>query len=405
MAFLSLQNTNLQNKVVLLRADLNVPMNAGKITNDFRIQALLPTLEYLLKQKAKIIIMSHLGRPHGHDPAFSLHPVADALQKALPHARILFCPSTVGPNRATMIQNLKSDQILLLENLRFYTEEEKNGTPFAQALAKDVDLYVNDAFACSHRAHASIDAITHCLEAYPGLLLEKEIVNLTHILTTPQKPLMALIGGAKITNKITLLMNLLTRCETIAIVGGMASAFIKARGLSVGRSLLPSGSAELAKQILDKSTHTNCHIIIPEDVVVTTEIRPNSDWKVVSCEEIGHEDIIVDIGPRTVSRIAQAIDEAKTLLWNGSAGVAEITPFDKGTMLLGNHIAKRTKSNNLISIAGGGDTVAALEHSGNLNNFTYISTGGGAFLEWVEGKTLPGLRALALSAKSSPLQK
>lgn len=405
MAFLSLQNLNLHNKVVLLRADLNVPMKGEKVTNDFRIQSLLPTLEYLLKKEAKIVIVSHLGRPRGHDLAFSLHPVAEALQQALPQIKVSFCPHTIGPSRSAMIHNLKPGQILLLENLRFYPEEEKNMPSFAQALAQDMDLYVNDAFACSHRAHASIDAITHYLAAYPGLLLEKEISNLTHILTAPQKPLMALIGGAKISNKITLLMSLLSRCETIAIVGGMASAFIKARGFSVGRSLLPHGSAELAKQILDKSTHTHCHILLPEDVVVTKEIRPESIWKVVSCDEIAPEDIIVDIGPRTVSRIVQAIDAAKTLLWNGSAGITEITPFDKGTTALGSHIAARTQSHNLISIAGGGDTVAALALSGDLDNFTYISTGGGTFLEWVEGKTLPGLRALAIATPPSPLTK
>ena len=385
MTIKTLDPINVENKTVLVRVDFNVPMKDGRITDVTRIVESLPTLLELHKKGAKIILISHLGRPKGKDSALSLKPVAEELQRHMKSTAIHF----------STIENYTPQSpgdITLLENIRFYPEEEQDDDTLAQKLASLADIYVNDAFSVSHRAHASVSAITRYLPSYAGRLLGKEITTLEETLTHPARPLMAIVGGAKISTKLSLLKNLASRVQILALGGGMANTFLHALGYGVGASLCERDMAEEALSILEILKQNNCQVILPQDVAIAQNLQGVS--KIVDIASMPDDQMILDIGPKTAQAMMEAIDRSKTLVWNGELGVTEISPFDHGTTTVACHVALRTKEHALKSIAGGGDTVAALKHAQCFDDFTYVSMAGGAFLEWLEGDTLPGIEAL-----------
>jgi phosphoglycerate kinase len=394
MQISGLDGVSVKGKRVLVRADLNVPLQDGKVSDLYRLQSSLPTLEYLINQGAKIILISHLGRPDGmRQKKYSLQPVASALERLLKKA-IQFSSEIIGKSVEEKANNLKEGDILLLENLRFCPEEEENDLMFAQSLAHLGDLYVNDAFASSHRSHASIEAITKYLPSYAGKLMEMELRTLEHLLEKPQRPFMAIVGGAKISSKLEILEHMLTRVDILAIVGGMANTFLFAKGYEVGTSLCEETMVSEVERILKKAQEEGKEIILPIDVVVAAHPQEGVPIKVVEVSEIPSTMMVLDAGPYTTKNIMDAIDKSRTLVWNGSLGIHELKPFDEATNFIAKHIAQRTQQGKLISIAGGGDTVAALNQSNTTEEFSYVSTAGGAFLEWLEGKELPGVEAL-----------
>ncbi|MBI1327071.1 MAG: phosphoglycerate kinase [Alphaproteobacteria bacterium] len=380
MTYNSIKDCDLAHKRVVLRADLNVPVDDQKTVTDFtRIDRLKPTIDYLLKHHVKqIIILSHFGRPKGApDPAFSLDFLLPPLAKHWGHEVII----------ATDYNVLAEDKIILLENTRFHTGEEKNDPAFAKQLAGLGDIFVNDAFSAAHRAHASTEGIGHYLPSYAGLLMMEELDALQKALETPKRPVMAIVGGSKISTKLDLLNNLVQKVDMLFLAGGMANTFLLAQGHEVGGSLVEKDMCDTALSILETAEGAGCRLLLPLDAV--TDQRNKVDaTKVPATEKI------FDVGPETVRLISELLNEVKTVVWNGPLGVFEQTPFDVGTTALTKAVAHATKHNNIISVAGGGDTVSALEHAGVKNDFTYISTAGGAFLEWLEGKTLPGVKIL-----------
>ena len=380
---------NYDNKRVFLRLDLNVPVSEGKILDDTRINKIIPTIEYLLESNAKIIIASHFGRPKGEfESKYSLEFLREELSKKLGQ-EVLFCPEAVGPVSESMANSLQSGQILLLENLRFYPGETKNDPKFAENLAKLADFYINDAFSCCHRAHASIAKITEFLPSAAGLLLSQEVESLSEYLLKPKKPMMAIIGGSKVSTKLDLLYNLINKVDYLVIGGAMANTFLKAQGHEIGTSLYEPELLDIAKDILK---HGN--LILPQDVVVAKAIIENAENSIVDVKDIPKDKMILDIGPESSANINKLLQECNVVIMNGPLGVFEYFPFSVGTVTVAREIAKLTKAGQLISIAGGGDIVAALSAAGLFDQFTYISTAGGAFLEWLEGKSLPGLEAL-----------
>lgn len=396
-----LDGVSVKGKRVLVRADLNVPLQDGKVSDLYRLQSSLPTFEYLLSQGAKLILMSHLGRPDGvRQKKYSLKPVAEALERLLKKP-VQFSEEVIGESVEKQTQSLKEGEVLLLENLRFYPEEEENDAAFAQGLARLGDLYVNDAFASSHRAHASIEAITKYLPSYAGKLMEMEIRALGHLLEHPQRPFMAIVGGAKISSKLAILEHMLDRVDILAVVGGMANTFLFAKGYDVGTSLCEEQMASEVGRILKRAQEEGKEIILPVDVVVAAHPQEGVPIKVVEVSEIPSTMMVLDAGPYTTKKIMEAIDKSRTLVWNGSLGIHELKPFDEATTFIAKHIAQRTQQGKLVSIAGGGDTVAALNQSQTLSEFSYVSTAGGAFLEWLEGKKLPGIEALEKSNTKS----
>jgi phosphoglycerate kinase len=396
--FRTLDDVNVAGKTVLTRVDLNVPMKDGRITDDLRISRILPTLHELSRKGAKVVVLSHFGRPDGKPvPEMSLKPVAAALATAL-GSSIAFAEDCIGDEAKAAIDKLKPGGVVLLENTRFHAGEEKNDMALAKQMAALGDLYVNDAFSCAHRAHVSTEALAHLLPAYAGRNMEVELKHLQAALEKPEKPVAAVIGGAKVSTKLELLGNLIDKVDKIIIGGGMANTFLFAQGREIGSSLCEKNLADTARDILRDAVTRGCAIILPDDVVVAREFRQGAPSKVVPAERVPADTMILDIGPVAAARLGTILADCKTLVWNGPLGAFETPPFDAGTVTVARTAAALTASGRLLSVAGGGDTVAALRHAGVAEEFSYVSTAGGAFLEWLEGKELPGVAALAAPA-------
>ncbi|MDX2072788.1 MAG: phosphoglycerate kinase [Alphaproteobacteria bacterium] len=395
MKFLRLSDIDVKHKTVLVRTDVNVPMQGGEISDYARITRLLPTIQYLTEKKAKVLLISHFGRPDGkYDPSLSLAPVADALARKLGH-EVKFSVDSVGQVARDAVAELKPGEVMLLENLRFHAEEEAGDVAFAKELAVLADVFVNDAFSASHRAHASIVGVPQFLPTAAGLLMAEEVGVLTSLFSDAEKPIGAVIGGSKISSKLALLGNLIKTMDVLAIGGAMANTFLYAQGVNVGKSICEKGMKDTALSVLAEAKKHGCKIVLPVDLVVAEKFGPQAPCRVVSIDKIPADFTAVDIGPVSTIHFADAMKDCKTLVWNGPVGAFETSPFDCSTVQLARLIAKQTRERGLCSIAGGGDTVAALTHAGLAEEFSYLSTAGGAFLEWLEGKELPGVAALA----------
>lgn len=399
LSSLAIANADLadvKGKVIFFRTDLNVPMADGKITDTTRIDRTAPGIADLAQKGAKVVVAAHYGRPKGaRVDAMSLRPIAPALADAVGR-EVTFIDDCIGSDVATAINAMAEGDVILLENLRFHAGEEKGDANFAQALAEGIDLYVNDAFSASHRAHASIANIAGLVPAYAGPLMAAELSALAAALETPQKPVAAVVGGAKVSTKLAVLEHLLDKVDVLIIGGGMANTFLYAQGVDIGASLAEPDMADQARKIMASADQHNCRIILPVDVAVAKEFKEGAASRHLTIGEdaLDADDMILDAGPETVALAVDALNAAKTLVWNGPMGAFEIKPFDAATVDLARQAAILTRMNGLISVAGGGDTVAALAAAGVGNKFHYVSTAGGAFLEWMEGKTLPGVAAL-----------
>ena len=390
---------DLNGKVVMLRADLNVPMDENfHVTNTARIDRTVPTIKLLMDKGAKVVVVSHFGRPEGKgDMKNSLSHIVKDLEKAL-GKHVVFVDDCIGPKVEEAVKSLRNDQILLLENLRFYNEEKKGDEKFAEELVKPVDVYVSDAFSTAHRAHASMVAAAKLRPAAMGLLMAEEVNALSKGLNNPQRPLMAIVGGSKVSTKLDLLNNLVKKVDKLVISGGMAHTFMKASGIDTVNevnSLVQMDMIDTAKEIMKTAKENNCEIILPLDVVVSKEFKADAEHKTVDLEHIPAEGwILMDVGVKTIEAINKKLEECKTLVWNGPLGVFELKPFDTATNKVAERAAVLTQEGRLMTVAGGGDTVSALENAGVASKFSYISTAGGAFLEWMEGKELPGVVVL-----------
>jgi phosphoglycerate kinase len=392
-SFRTLDQADVNGKRVLVRVDLNVPMEDGKVTDLTRIERVAPTISEIADKGGKVILLAHFGRPKGRDLKESLRPVAGAAAQVLGR-HVAFADDCVGPAAEKAIAAMKPGDVLCLENTRFHAGEEKNDPAFADALGKLGDIYVNDAFSAAHRAHASTEGLAHRLPAYAGRTMQEELDALAKALDAPKKPVIAVIGGAKVSTKIDLLENLVGKVDALVVGGGMANTFLHAQGYGIGKSLAEKDMAGTARRIMEKAERTNCAIILPVDAVVAFHFAANAPSHAYGVDAIPAEGLILDIGPLSVERVKSAIEDAATLVWNGPLGAFEMKPFDKGTAEAARFAAERTANHKLLSVAGGGDTVAALNAAGVSGMFTYVSTAGGAFLEWLEGKTLPGVQAL-----------
>ena len=396
MTFRTLDDAgSLAGKTALVRVDFNVPMEDGKVTDDTRLRVAVPTIQRLRDAGAKVALLAHFDRPKGQRvPAMSLKPVVEALENVL-GAPVRFADDCIGPDAVEGIRDLDAGGVVLLENVRFHAAEEANDPVFAQKLADLGDLYVNDAFSAAHRAHASTEGLARCLPAYAGESMRRELEALDAALGNPQKPVIGIVGGAKVSTKLDLLKNLVGKLDRLAIGGGMANTFLYAQGVEIGGSLAEKDMADTAREILAEAASKGCEILLPVDVVVATEVKPGAEARTVKAgDALSADDKILDAGPETAARLNAAIDASKTLIWNGPLGVFEIPPFDAATVRGGKHLASRTKAGELVAVAGGGDTVAAVNHAGIADDLTFVSTAGGAFLEWMEGKVLPGVDAL-----------
>jgi phosphoglycerate kinase len=399
MAFRTLDEAELQGKRALVRVDFNVPMEAGRVTDDTRLRAALPTIEKLRKGGAMVILLAHFDRPKGKRvPEMSLKPVVEPLAKLL-GAPVAFAEDCVGETAAAAVAALKPGDVLLLENVRFHAGEEENDPAFAAHLAANGDLYVNDAFSAAHRAHASTEGIAHLLPAYAGEQMRRELEALHAALGEPKRPVMGIVGGAKVSTKLDLLNNLVAKLDFLAIGGGMANTFRFAQGYDVGGSLCEKHMADTAREILRSADEAGCHLILPTDVVVAKELKAGAPSRIAHLggegQPIQPDEKIFDVGPNTLKQIVDAIEESRTLIWNGPLGVFEVQPFDHATVEAAQQAGRLAKAGRLVAVAGGGDTVAALNASGAAQDFTFVSTAGGAFLEWMEGKALPGVAALS----------
>lgn len=393
--FTRLKDCVVTNKNVILRVDINVPVKNGVIIDDSRIRAIIPTLEYLIANKAKIVLISHFGRPEGEfNSAMSLKPIVETIQKLLGNIKINFVDDCIGKKVQQAVAKTNYGEVIILENLRFYKGETKNDIEFTRELAALGNLYVNDAFSCSHRSHASITGIPSILKSAAGFLMEKELDNLQNLLEHHKKPMMAVVGGAKVSTKIDLLKSLVTKAQSLLVGGGMANTFLAAKGKNIGKSLHEKELISKALEIIELAKKSNCEIILPIDVVVAREFKENAKSKNITIEEVGDDDLILDIGQKTLDSLGQKLKTYKTVIWNGPLGAFELKPFNAATKRFGEMVAELTCKEGLISIAGGGDVVAALSESNLTTSFSYISTAGGAFLEWLEGKELPGVKAL-----------
>ena len=389
------ENINITDKRIILRVDLNVPIQEGKVKDKSRINKIIPIIKELINKKAKIILISHLGRPKGKiDENLSLKPIAPILENLL-DSKVYFSNQSHGSAVIEKSKKIKSGEVLLLENIRFNKEEESNDKNFAKELAKIGDFYVNEAFSCSHREHASVCEITKYIDSYAGKLLFEEVNIINTLTNKAKKPVSCIIGGSKISTKIGVLTNLVKKIQNIIIVGAMANNFIKYKGYNIGKSLFEKDKESLLKDIIKKCEANNCKLIIPEDVIVAKSYE--SDTQLKSLNQIEDTDLILDIGKNTINKICNIIDQSKTILWNGPAGYFELEKFSIGSNKIAKKITENTKSKSLTSIAGGGDTIAAINKSGCYNGFTYTSTAGGAFLELLEGKILPGIKALEIN--------
>lgn len=394
----TLESLDVTGKTALVRLDLNVPMQAGRVTDATRITRIIPTLQYLMERDAKVVILSHLGRPTGFDPGQSLAPLVDALSAALWDRPVRFSPDCVGSAAKLAVEGAAPGDVILMENLRFHKEEEANDPEFGRAMAALGDVYVNDAFSCSHRAHASIVGINPHLPSAAGRLMEEEVAALTRVLADPARPLTAIVGGSKVSTKLDLLGNLLARVDHLIIGGAMANTFLHAQGIHVGASLAEAEMAETARGILAAAAEKNCRIHLPVDVVAAKKFKAHAPAMVCDVGAIPADAMILDIGPRSLLAIAEVIAASKTLVWNGPVGAFETAPFDATTVQIARLIAAASRAGALHSVAGGGDTVAALSHAGLGAELSYLSTAGGAFLEWLEGRELPGIAALMHSS-------
>jgi len=398
-AFRTLDDVELAGRTALVRVDFNVPMEGGRITDATRITRAVPTIRRLLEGGAKVVLLSHFGRPKGERRAeMSLAPLVPELQAALGQdVPLRFADDCVGKAAEDAVAALPQGGVLLLENLRFHSGEEKNDPAFVDQLAKLGDLFVSDAFSAAHRAHGSVEGIAHRLPAVAGLLMQAELEALEKALEDPARPVAAIVGGAKVSTKLELLGNLVEKVQLLVIGGGMANTFLYAMGVDVGRSLCEREMASTVEEIVRKAREADCDIVLPTDAAVAGELKPNVSYDIMSIKSVPEDQMILDIGPRTAEHIALRIADCRTLVWNGPLGAFEVQPFDAGTTHVAQAAADLTRAGTVLSVAGGGDTVAALNHAGVLNDFSYVSTAGGAFLEWLEGKPLPGVQVLRRS--------
>jgi phosphoglycerate kinase len=388
---------DLTGKRVLVRVDFNLPMDNGRVTDDTRIQAALPTIKDITGRGGKAILMAHFGRPKGRrDETQSLKQVFPALIEAL-GSKAAFCDECIGEKAEAAANTLANGDVLLLENLRFHEGEEKNDTEFVAALARLGDLYVNDAFSVAHRDGASTTGLAHVLPAYAGRSMEKELDALSKALSSPERPVAAVVGGAKVSTKIELLSNLVGRVDVLIIGGGMANTFLAAQGYDVGKSLCEHDLLDTALDIIATADGAGCRIVLPVDTVVAKEFRAHATSRTAPVDGVAADEMILDAGPASIAEVSSLLEGMKTLVWNGPFGAFEMEPFDAATVAVARKAAELTKAGTLLSVAGGGDTVAALNHAGVAEDFTYISTAGGAFLEWLEGKSLPGVEALRVT--------
>jgi phosphoglycerate kinase len=396
--FKTIDSIDVAGKRVLVRVDLNVPMKDGKVTDATRIERAAPTLAELAAKGAKVIVLSHFGRPDGKRvPEMSLKPLVEPLSKALAKP-VAFADDCIGTVAEEAVRVLKPGEVLLLENLRFHKEEEKNDAGFIDKLSVLGDAYVNDAFSAAHRAHASTEGLANRLPAAAGRLMQAELEALDKALGNPKRPVCAVVGGAKVSTKLDLLGNLVGKVGKLIIGGGMANTFLAAQGIKIGKSLAEKDLADTAREIMAKAKAANCEILLPVDVVVASEFKAGAPSQVVDAKACPDDQMILDVGPKSIQIYAKQVAKCATLVWNGPLGAFEIKPFDNGTVALARTVAEQTGAKKLLSVAGGGDTVAALAAAGVEEKFSYVSTAGGAFLEWMEGKTLPGVAALIRAA-------
>jgi phosphoglycerate kinase len=385
---------NLKGKRVLLRVDLNVPVQDGKVSDTTRIERVAPTITELSDKGAKVILLAHFGRPKdGPDPSMSLKLVADETAKVIGRP-VGFAKDCIGPDAAAAVASMKDGDIVCLENTRFYKKEEKNDPEFTKSLAENGDIFVNDAFSAAHRAHSSTEGLAHLLPAFAGRTMQAELEALEKGLGKPVKPVVAIVGGAKVSSKLDLLNNLVKKVDALVIGGGMANTFLAAQGVNIGKSLCEHDLADTAREILKTAKTSGCDIVLPTDGVVAKEFKAGADFQIVDINAIPADGMVLDVGPKSVDAVNVWISKAATLVWNGPLGAFEIEPFDRATVAAARHAAACTKAGKLTSVAGGGDTVAALNAAGSADDFTYVSTAGGAFLEWMEGKPLPGVEVL-----------
>jgi phosphoglycerate kinase len=393
-AFRTLDDVDVKGKRVLVRVDLNVPMDGGRITDDTRIRAVAPTIREISDKGGKAILLAHFGRPKdGPDPKLSLRPLAPAVA-AIIGRPVAFAADCIGTPAEEAVAAMRDGDVLLLENTRFHKGEEKNDPLFTAGLAKLGDIYVNDAFSAAHRAHASTEGLANHLPAYAGRAMQCEIEALEGALGSPKRPVVAIVGGAKVSSKIDVLVHLVEKVDALVIGGGMANTFLLAKGISVGKSLAEPDLADTARKILAAAKQAGHEVVLPVDAVVAREFREGAANSVVAVDAVPDDQMVLDVGPRSVAAINAWIDRASTLVWNGPLGAFELKPFDAATVAAARHAAERTKAGRLLSVAGGGETVSALNHAGAADGFSFISTAGGAFLEWLEGKSLPGVEVL-----------
>jgi phosphoglycerate kinase len=396
MAFRNLEHADLAGKRVLMRVDFNVPMEAGRVSDDTRLRSALPTIHFLSERGAKVVLLAHFDRPKGKRVAeMSLKPIVEPLSKLL-EQEVAFADDCIGPEARKVVNAMENGGVALLENVRFHSGEEDNAPAFIDALAANGDLYVNDAFSAAHRAHASTEGLTHRLEAFPGLAMQMELEALDRALGNPERPVIGIVGGSKVSSKLDLLKNLVTKLDKLAIGGGMANTFVYAMGYDVGASYCEKDLAETARQIIGLAGRNKCKLFLPLDIVVADRMGPGVASRVRGLGEVDDDERILDAGPETVARLKRAMENSKTLIWNGPLGVFETPPFDAATNAAARHAATLVSEGKLVAVAGGGDTVAALNHAGVAGEFTFVSTAGGAFLEWMEGKELPGVSALQI---------
>ncbi|NCC21650.1 MAG: phosphoglycerate kinase [Alphaproteobacteria bacterium] len=401
MDYTSITDMDLGGKVVLLRGDLNVPAKDGTVTDTTRIDRLKRTVDYLIDKGAKTLVLSHFGRPKGErNMEYSLNFLAPVLESQW-GCKVQFADDCIGESAKSLAGRLQPGQVGLLENVRFHKGEEKNDPDFTRQLADIGDIFVNDAFSAAHRAHASTEGLAHILPSAAGFLMEAEVSALTKALEAPKKPVVAVVGGAKISTKLSVLDNLVKKVDFLVLGGGMANTFMFAQGIEVGKSLCEKDMAEEARKIMKTAESAGCRIVLPIDRVIVSEFRENAPFEVVASETMPEDKESIDVGPETIRNIGEILESAKTVLWNGPLGVFEMKPFDRGTNEVARKVAELTSEGRLLSVAGGGDTVSALENAGVVEKFSYVSTAGGAFLEWLEGKELPGVAALAKARKAA----
>jgi len=402
LSFRTIDQADVSNKRVLVRIDLNVPMDHGKVADRTRIERMAPTIIEIADKGGKVILLSHFGRPKGRDPKDSLRAIAAATADIIKRP-VAFAEDCIGPAAEAAVNAMRPGDILCLENTRFHPGEERNDPSFVSALAQLGDMWVNDAFSVAHRAHASTEGLGRKLPAFAGRTMQAELVALTKALEAPERPVAAIVGGAKVSTKLELLGNLIAKVNALIIGGGMANTFLAAIGQPVGKSLAEHDLAPIALDILAKAKTRGCEIVLPVDAVVAQKFEANAPSRVVAIDAVGAQDMILDIGPKSIEHVVSVLARVKTLVWNGPFGAFELEPFDTGTVEVAEAAAELTESGHLVSVAGGGDTVAALNAAGVTERFTYVSTAGGAFLEWMEGKALPGVEILKVRESSPPV--